>query len=116
MKKISDIKDNHTRNLQAACKQEKEVEKEVEKEKEKEKDKKKNIIKKFSKPSFEEVKKYCLERMNNVDAGRFIDHYESNGWMVGKNKMKDWKAAVRTWERNNKSSSPSQADIFAGAI
>ena len=36
-----------------------------------------------------------------MDAERFVDYYTSNGWMVGKNKMKDWKAAVRTWERNN---------------
>jgi hypothetical protein len=48
----------------------------------------------------EEVQAYCLERKNNVDAERFIDYYTSNGWLVGKNKMKDWKAAVRTWERN----------------
>lgn len=54
----------------------------------------------FTPPSREEVQAYCLERKNNVDAERFIDHYTSNGWMVGKNKMKDWKASVRTWERN----------------
>ena len=56
--------------------------------------------KRFSPPTIEEVKAYCLERNNNVDAERFIDFYTSNGWQVGKNKMKDWKAAVRTWERN----------------
>lgn len=55
---------------------------------------------KFIPPSFFEVREYCLERGNRVDPQRFIDHYTSNGWMVGKNKMKDWKAAVRTWERN----------------
>lgn len=54
----------------------------------------------FTPPSREEVQAYCLERKNNVDAERFIDYYTSNGWMVGKNKMKDWKASVRTWERN----------------
>lgn len=52
-------------------------------------------------PTLEDVKAYCTERQNNVDPERFIDYYDSNGWMVGKNKMKDWKAAVRTWERNN---------------
>lgn len=56
--------------------------------------------KKFKKPTLEEVKEYCKERNNNVNAEQFIDFYESNGWKVGKNPMKDWKAAVRTWERN----------------
>ena len=56
--------------------------------------------KRFIKPSLDEVKAYCQERQNNVNAERFMDYYESNGWKVGKNNMKDWKAAVRTWERN----------------
>lgn len=56
----------------------------------------------FIPPTIDQVKEYCSERKNNVDAQRFIDHYSSNGWMVGKNKMKDWKAAVRTWEKNEK--------------
>lgn len=54
----------------------------------------------FVPPTLEEVKAYCDERQNNVDAQKFIDYYTSNGWQVGKNKMRDWKAAVRTWERN----------------
>lgn len=58
--------------------------------------------KKFNPPTLEEVKKYCKERSNNVDPQRFIDFYESKGWYVGKNKMKDWKAAVRTWEGKEK--------------
>ena len=57
--------------------------------------------KKFVPPSVEEVKGYCRERGNSVNAQAFVDFYESKGWMVGKNSMKDWKAAVRTWERNN---------------
>lgn len=57
--------------------------------------------KRFVPPTREEVQSYCLERKNNVDAERFIDYYTANGWYVGKNKMKDWKAAVRTWEKNN---------------
>lgn len=57
--------------------------------------------KRFIKPTLEEVKEYCLERDNKVNPELFIDFYESNGWKVGKNSMKDWKAAVRTWERNN---------------
>jgi len=55
----------------------------------------------FTPPTLEEVKNYCKERNNNVDAERFIDYYTSNGWKVGKNNMKDWKAAIRTWERSN---------------
>lgn len=56
--------------------------------------------KRFKPPTVDEVKAYCIERQNNVDAARFIDYYTANGWKVGKNTMKDWKAAVRTWERN----------------
>ena len=57
--------------------------------------------KRFKKPTIDEVSDYCKERGNTVSPQRFIDHYESNGWKVGKNPMRDWKAAVRTWERNN---------------
>ena len=56
--------------------------------------------KRFEKPTLSEIKAYCIERNNNVDAQHFFDYYESNGWKVGKNSMKDWKAAVRTWERS----------------
>lgn len=57
--------------------------------------------KRFVKPTVEEVRAYCKERNNNVDADKFITHYQSNGWKVGKTPMKDWKAAVRTWEKND---------------
>lgn len=53
----------------------------------------------FCKPCLEDVQAYCQERGNSVDAHRWLDYYESNGWKVGKNPMKDWRAAVRTWER-----------------
>ncbi|MDP4271760.1 MAG: hypothetical protein Q8909_16815, partial [Bacteroidota bacterium] len=56
----------------------------------------------FSPPSIDEVKAYCKERKNNVDAERFFNFYSSKGWMIGKNKMKDWFAAVRTWEKETK--------------
>lgn len=56
--------------------------------------------KRFEKPSISDIKQYCIERNNNVNAEHFFDYYESNGWKVGKNSMKDWKAAVRTWERS----------------
>lgn len=56
----------------------------------------------FVPPTLEEVITYCKERNNEVDAERFIDFYSSKGWYVGKNKMKDWKASVRTWEKDIK--------------
>lgn len=61
-------------------------------------EKEKNI---FKKPTVVEIKEYCLERKNTVDAEKFFDFYESKGWLVGKNPMKDWKASVRTWERTS---------------
>lgn len=60
------------------------------------------LSKRFVKPSLEEVKEYCLSRNNNIDAQQFIDFYESKGWKVGNQPMKDWKACVRTWEQRNK--------------
>jgi hypothetical protein len=57
--------------------------------------------KRFIKPTIQEIKDYCLERKNNVDVNKFFNYYEANGWKVGKNAMKDWKACVRTWEGNN---------------
>lgn len=62
----------------------------------------------FSPPDIQDVKAYCMERDNNVDPERFIDFYEAKGWMVGKNEMKDWRAAVRNWERNEASKSTAQ--------
>lgn len=57
--------------------------------------------KRFVPPTIKMVQEYCLERKNKVDPERFMDHYTSNGWMVGKTKMKDWKATIRNWEKNN---------------
>lgn len=56
--------------------------------------------KRFQPPTLEEVKAYCAERNNSVDAEHWFDYYTSNGWRVGKNPMKDWKGAVRTWEKS----------------
>jgi len=57
----------------------------------------------FKKPTLDEVKNYCILRKNNIDAESFIDFYESKGWQIGKETMKNWKACVRTWEsRENK--------------
>lgn len=58
-------------------------------------------VSRFVKPKVEEIDSYCKERNNNVDAQQFFDYYESKGWKVGKSPMKDWKSAVRTWERND---------------
>lgn len=64
----------------------------------------------FTPPTLAEVQAYCKERGNNVDAQRFIDYYTSNGWKVGRNKMKNWQAAVRTWENtsNKPAATPKQ--------
>jgi hypothetical protein len=59
------------------------------------------MSKAFKKPTVEEVDAYCEERGNNIDAAQFWDFYEMKGWVVGKAPMKDWKAAVRTWERRD---------------
>jgi hypothetical protein len=70
---------------------------------------------KFIKPTLEQVKDYCRERNNTVDPESWIDHYISNGWLVGNAKapMKDWKAAVRTWEKgNNKKQGSDKSDTF----
>ena len=58
--------------------------------------------KRFAVPSVEEVAAYCRERGNNVDAQRFVDFYASKGWRIGKEPMRDWRACVRTWERNGR--------------
>lgn len=55
----------------------------------------------FKAPTVEEVWQYCNERCNNVDAQEFVDHYTANNWFRGKTKIKDWKACVRTWEKNS---------------
>jgi len=61
----------------------------------------KNNTGRFTPPTVLEVQNYCQQRSNSVDAEQWHNFYESKGWMVGKNKMKDWKAAVRTWEKND---------------
>lgn len=66
-----------------------------------EKPEEKTETKRFKKPSVEEVADYCQERKNNVDATQFINFYESKGWKIGNQSMKDWKAAVRTWEQRS---------------
>ena len=85
---------------------------------EKEKELKKDIelegetTTRFHKPSISEIQQYCEERKNTVNAEKFFNYYEANGWKVGKNKMKDWKACVRTWEQNEKKYQTSQKTNF----
>jgi len=68
--------------------------------------------KNFQKPTIEEVYNYCVQRKNTINAETFVAHYEANGWKVGSNKMKNWKAAVVTWEaRNNKFSNNTSRGI-----
>lgn len=64
-------------------------------------DKSPRRAKRFTPPTVEEVRAYCLERSNGIDPQRFVDFYASKGWMVGRNKMKDWQAALRNWEKIN---------------
>ena len=68
--------------------------------------------KRFYPPTLDEVKQYCEERKNNIDPMAFIDFYSSKGWMIGKNRMKDWKAAVRTWERKRKEQSKAESSVY----
>ena len=69
--------------------------------------------KRFTPPTVEEVKAYCLERKNGLDAQAFVDFYSSKGWKVGNNPMKDWKAAVRTWENRRKGESPKKETSYS---
>ena len=96
-------RNNVTRMLQSGYgEKEKELEKDKEIEKEIDSSAKSTTTKRkrFEKPTLSQITQYCLERNNCVNAEQFYDYYESNGWKVGKNAMKDWKACVRTWERN----------------
>lgn len=74
----------------------------------------------FAPPKLEEVQKYCDERKNGIDAQHFLDYYRARGWMIGRSHIKDWKACVRTWERNSyaKAEQPKSAfpDYDAGDI
>jgi len=69
---------------------------------------------KFIKPTIEEVAAYCTERGKGVNPQKWLDHYEANGWMCGKTKMKDWKAAVRTWEPEENPATPSKYKVIRG--
>lgn len=72
--------------------------------------------KKFQKPTVEQIQAYCDERKNDVNPSLFYDYYEARGWVVGKSPMKDWKAAVRTWERNDGYKKPEKSGVEAEAL
>lgn len=69
---------------------------------------KKEKVKNFVKPTIDELIDYCNQNVLNVDPNQFIDHYESVGWKVGKNPMKDWQATARTWHRRNSNNNNNQ--------
>ena len=111
-------KANESGEKQPKAKESKKKQTKDNKDKDKDKDKENNIIplspngdippkgertpaKRFVKPTAEEVRAYCAERGNHVDAQAFVDFYEAKGWKVGSSPMKDWKAAVRTWEKRD---------------
>ena len=89
--KIDNIYDNKIDNK--TIKEKKEI-------KEKKKDLPETKERVFKKPSVEEISSYCRERNNNINPEQFYDYYEANGWKINRNPMKDWKATVRNWERN----------------
>ncbi len=84
-------------------------------------EKKRAKVERFVPPTIEEVQAYCQERNNRVDPVRWFNFYQSKGWMIGKNKMKDWRSAVRTWERdsnanfNNNGRAETGRNVIAGA-
>ena len=94
------------------CNEEKELEKELDKDTEIDKDigANKSPKTRFQKPSVSEIESYCQERKNGISGQRFFDFYESKGWMIGNNRMKDWKAAIRTWEQKQKPQEQPKAD------
>lgn len=75
---------------------------------------KKESASRFSPPSENEVRKYCEERGYGIDPATFVSYYASNGWMIGRSKMKDWKAAVRTWVQRNRGNETKEAENEAG--
>jgi len=87
-------------------------EKEKEKDKGEKKDKEKSAaaspLSRFKKPSVDEVREYVSEMGYHINPNDFVDFYESKGWLVGKTPMKDWKAAVRTWESKEKAENPAK--------
>lgn len=103
-KEANGSKSNHKKE------KEKEIEKDIEKESSPKGEQKKE---RMARPTVEEVSEYCRERGNNVNAQHFVDFYQSKGWKVGTQPMKDWRACVRTWEQREK---PRAANRFASGL
>lgn len=104
-KKANGLEENRTVILKTQKSQDKEKDKDEEEEKDKElapKPPKPKTERKFTPPTVEEVAAYCKESGYHIDYVRFVSYYTSNGWKVGKNPMKDWQAAVRTWASKDK--------------
>ena len=85
-------------------------------EKEEKRREEKRKVSRFAPPSVNEVAEYAKEKGYSINASIFVDHYESNGWMVGKNKMKDWRAAVRNWVSRDFNKPTQQSSMLAGGI
>lgn len=109
---------------ESKCFQDKDQDKDQDQDQDKDKDQDKNIApkgantraKRFSPPSVEDVRAYCLERGNAVDADAFVDFYASKGWRIGQNPMKDWRAAVRTWEKRERRYDPGMYTETEGSL
>ena len=67
----------------------------------------------FTKPAVEDIRDYCRERRNAIDPQRFYDYYEARGWLIGSQPMKDWQAAVRTWEGREPARAPNPTGAYA---
>jgi uncharacterized protein YdaU (DUF1376 family) len=70
----------------------------------------------FTPPTLSEVIDYCNQRANSIDPQRFVDHYSANGWMRGKNKIKDWKACIRTWEQNDNQTTVKPVETYENTV
>lgn len=99
-KKANGFSEKQMDTEETICKEDKDKEKEEDKDKDKEKEVKK-ASSRFTPPSINDVSAYCAERNNGISADRFVDFYTSKGWRIGNQPMKDWKAAVRNWERRD---------------
>lgn len=109
----SNAKQNEANESKSNHKKEKEIEKDTEKESSSKEEQKKDAPRIMVRPTVEEVSAYCRERGNTVDAQHFVDFYQSKGWKVGTQPMKDWRACVRTWEQREK---PRAGNRFASGL
>lgn len=94
-----DKQDDYHLDSQLADK-DKDKDKDKDRDKDRDKDKDKNKDRVFKKPTLDNIRDYCISRNNNINPEQFYDYYEANGWKINRNPMKDWKATVRNWERN----------------